>query len=194
MDFVASFPHFVRSVALLAPVGLLRDLPESYRRLQQAAREQQVEAELKEMLASILGVEQCHIPAAEEPQSDHTEKPAAVDGDAIQRWQFLHHKGHAASFISSLLHGPIQHQHEMWQEASRVLREKRRSQEGKDMLVVICGSEDGVVSSAHLQEDLDAIVGRGHYVFEEVPGGHGFLLDKAASEEVVGILRREWNL
>ena len=62
------------------------------------------------------------------------------------------------------------------------------------MLVVICGSEDGVVSSAHLQEDLDAIVGRGEYVSEEVPGGHGFLLDKAASEEVVGILRREWNL
>ncbi|KAK1812023.1 hypothetical protein LTR12_013583 [Friedmanniomyces endolithicus] len=194
MDFVASFPHLVQSVALLAPVGLLRDLPASYQRLQQAARERHDEAELKEMLASILGVEQSHNPAAEEPQSDHPEKSAAVDSDAIQRWQFLHHEGHAASFISSLLHGPIQHQHEMWREASRVLREKRRSQEGKDMLVVICGSEDGVVSSAHLQEDLDAIVGRGEYVFEEVPGGHGFLLDKAASEEVVGILRREWNL
>ncbi|KAK0251341.1 hypothetical protein B0A54_09275 [Friedmanniomyces endolithicus] len=194
MEFVASFPHFVRSVALLAPVGLLRCLPESYRRLQQAAREQQDEAELKEMLANLLGVDQCHISAAEEPQSDHSENPAAVDGDAIQRWHFLHHEGHAASFIGSLLHGPIQDQHETWREACQVLSEKRKSRNGCGVLLVICGSEDGVVSSAHLREDLDATVGREEYVFEKVPGGHSFLLDKATSEEVVGIIKREWNL
>jgi len=38
MEFVASFPWLVRSVALLAPTGLLRGLPQSYLDLVEAAR------------------------------------------------------------------------------------------------------------------------------------------------------------
>ncbi len=40
-----------------------------------------------------------------------------------------------------------------------------------------------------MREDLDKIIGREEYGFKDVPSGHSFLINKAASEMVVEILR-----
>ncbi|GAB7334601.1 hypothetical protein MBLNU13_g06571t1 [Cladosporium sp. NU13] len=59
MDFVASFPHLVRSVALLAPAGMIRSLPQVYVDFKDAVRDGvKSEGELNDMLAGVLGVEE----------------------------------------------------------------------------------------------------------------------------------------
>jgi hypothetical protein len=38
------------------------------------------------------------------------------------------------------------------------------------------------------------MIGPENYVYQTVEGGHGFLLDQDACEQVVQTLVREWNL
>lgn len=178
MDFVASFPHLVRSVALLAPVGLLRSLPDSYTELQQAARDGKSEVELRPLLASALGVD----------EEDAEAEGAVANAEAIKRWQYEHHQGQATSFVSTLLHGPVQGQHDVWRDACAVLKENEES------FVVLCGDSDWVVPAEHVKEDLDGMMGESKFVFGTVPGGHGFLLDEDACEQVVEVLAKEWRL
>lgn len=210
MDFVASFPHLVHSVALLAPVGLLRSLPGSYVALQQAANDGKGEDELKELAAIALGVD---------GQAGTSGDDAVANAAAILRWQYQDHQGHVTSFVSSLQYGPIQHQHEFWRKACEVLKEKQKASTSKqpERLVVVCGSEDGVVPAEHVKEDLDGMIGfgtsvfddvpdgdarqdpdrvtgGGSYVFETVKGDHGLLLDAHACASILDVLFIDWAL
>lgn len=178
MDFVASFPHLVRSVALLAPVGLLRSLPDSYTELKQTAQDGKSVDELRPLLASALGVD----------DDDAEAEGAVANAEAIKRWQFEHHQGQATSFVSTLLHGPVMGQHDVWRDACTVLKKKNES------FVVLCGDSDWVVPAEHVKEDLDGMMGEAKFVFGTVPGGHGFLLDEEACGLVVERLGREWGL
>ncbi|KAK3619225.1 hypothetical protein LTR56_016128 [Elasticomyces elasticus] len=198
MDFVASFSHLVRNVAILAPAGLLRDLPGSYKTLRTAAQEGKPEEELRRLLGALLDVENEDTSLARKGhEPDVKPSKTGVDSVALQHWQFYYHQGHAASFISTLQHGPIQGQHETWKDACNVLRAKQRANEAngiKERFVAICGREDWVVPSEHVREDLDGMMGKDEYVFKVVPGGHSFLLDEAACEQVVDVLAKEWQL
>ena len=87
MDFAATFPHLVRSVALLAPGGMIRSLPKVYENLKQASRDGKGEAELNEILAGVLGV-----------GDDEDSEDAVVANIAkVVRWQYENHQGHARS-------------------------------------------------------------------------------------------------
>lgn len=184
MEFVASFPHLVRSIALLAPVGLLRTMPGVYEDLRQAARNGTDDSELKKMLAGVLGVD----------EKVNTENEADANAVALKRWQYEHHQGHPTSFVSTLVNGPLQNQHEVWREACEGLKGKQGTRQGKEKLVVICGAEDNVVPAEHVKEDLDEMMGNDHYVFAKVPGDHGFLMDDGACKKVVDMLMAEWEL
>jgi len=185
MDFVASFPHLVRSVALLAPAGLIRGLPRVYVEFKDAVKEgKKSDAELNEMLAGVLGV----------GEGEDDENPVVANVAKMVRWQYENHRGHARSFASTLVNGPVMGQEGVWREACEVLIEKQRVREGKDRLVAICGEEDWVVKKGWIKEDLDGMMGEEEYVFRTVKGGHGFLIDEEACEKIVETLVEEWKI
>jgi len=185
MDFVSSFPHLVHSVALLAPAGLIRTLPDVYVKFRQAARDGKSDGELNGMLAGVLGV----------GEDEDSEDEVVANVAKMVRWQYENHQGHATSFVSTLLNGPVQDQHEVWKNACGILIEQQQqARAGKERLVVVCGESDFVVRAEHVREDLDGMMGEENYVFRTVKGGHGFLLDQAACEQVVEALVEEWKL
>lgn len=178
MDFVASFPHLVRSVALLAPAGMIRTLPQIYVDFKEAVKEgRKSEGELNDMLAGVLGVEE--------------ESEGEGEFERLVRWQYENHRGHARSFASTLVNGPVVEQGDVWREACGVLKEKVK---GRERVVVVCGESDGVVRKEWVREDLDGMLGDGEYVFWTVKGGHGFLIDGEACEKVVEAIGKEWAL
>lgn len=109
--------------------------------------------------------------------------------DMVQ-WQYSCHQGHAASFASTLLYGPVMGQEDAWREACRVLREKHTA--GQETVIMIGGDEDTIVPFRHVCEDLDRYLGKGLYHAETAPGGHGFPLKEG--QRIVDILGRAWNL
>lgn len=180
MDFVASFPHLVRSVALLAPVGMIRSLPGVYVEFKDAVSEgKKSDVELNAMFAGVLGV----------GESEHE-----GEFESLVRWQYENHRGHARSFASTLLHGPVIGQGAVWQEACGGLKEGQKAREGRERLVVVCGEDDWVVRKEWVKEDLDGMMGEEQYVFRTVEGGHGFLIDGEACERVVETLVEEWKI
>lgn len=191
MDFVASFPHLVRSVALIAPAGMLRSLPRDYKVLRDAAAEGKGEEELKPLVKEALGVKE-------------GDGEGEVGWERLVRWQFEEHEGHARSFASTLLHGPVVGQGGIWREACEVLKGKRRAADGVggggpggERLVVVCAADDAVVRPEFVREDLEGFMGSGEegsFVFETLPGGHGFLADGGVCKGVVVVLGREWGI
>ena len=182
MDFVASFPHLVRSVALIAPAGMLRSLPREYQDLRDAAAEGKGEEELRGLVKEALGVAD-------------GEGEGEVGFERLVRWQFERHEGHARSFTSTLLHGPVVGQGEVWREACEVMKGKKRV--SGERLVVVCAADDTVVRPEFVREDLEGFMGSGEegsFVFETLPGGHGFLEDEGVCRVVVEMLGREWGI
>lgn len=187
MDFIASNPHFVKSVVLLAPVGTLRSLPDSYVRLQKAAREGKAsEADMRDLVGAALEVSSL---TAEQ-------SPEAMATMSVTDWQFHTHQGHVASFASTVAHGPIQDQHEVWDKACGVLlsrlQEQKAAGQRVERPVLIGGDEDWVVPIAHVQEELEKRLGKENLVVNSVPGGHGFVAPQAG--KIVEIISREWRL
>ena len=181
MDFVASFPHLVRSVALLAPAGMIRTLPQIYVDFKEAVTGGgKSEGQLNDMLAGVLGV-------AEESEGEGA-------FERLLRWQYETHPGHARRFAPPLVPGPVVEQGGVWREACGMLKEKVEAREGRERVVVVCGEDDWVVRKEWVKEDLDGMLGDGQYVFRTVKGGHGFLIDGEACERVVEAIGEEWAL
>jgi hypothetical protein len=185
MDFVASFPHLVRSVALLAPAGLIRTLPGVYVEFKDAVMEgKKSDVELNAMLAGVLGV----------GEGEDSQDPVVANVARMVRWQYENHRGHARSFASTLLHGPVMGQEGVWREACGILKEGQRTREGRERVVVVCGEDDWVVRKEWVKEDLDGMMGEEEYVFRTVKGGHGFLIDGEVCGRVVEAIGDEWRL
>lgn len=87
MDFAATFPHLIRSVALLAPAGLIRTLPDVYVNFAQAARDGKSDEELNGMLAGVLGV----------GEGEGEEDEVVANAAALVRWQYENHQVSVAS-------------------------------------------------------------------------------------------------
>lgn len=195
MEFVASFHWLVKNVCLLAPTGMLRSLPQSYLDLRKATQDEEGEEEIRRLLAVAEDVEFTmpgHKHGLRYANATSAEGDA-LDYEAIVQWQYSCHEGHAASFASTLLHGPVLGQEETWLEACRVLKEKHSErQDGHETLLVICGQDDTVVPVQHVREDLDRLIGRSNFRSETVPGGHGFPLTQG--DGIVDILGQAWRL
>ena len=189
-------------MALIAPAGLLRTLPKEYADLKIAAG-QGVEGEaLRALVAGALGLEDDVVEEIAVETEAQTGAAALTDFSQLCRWQFEHHQGHARSFASALLHGPVQGQEEIWTAACGVLKGKRAAAKdgaigGAERLVVICAADDTVVRAGDVREDLEGFMGAGEegkFSFETLPGGHGFLADEGVCKDVVQILGREWGI
>jgi len=161
---------------------MLKSLPREYADLKNATRDG-VEGEvLKGLVKEALGVA--------EGNGD-----GEVGFARLVRWQFEQHEGHAMSFASTLLNGPVQGQGEVWREACAILKGKRKV--SGERLVVVCGAEDDVVRAEDVREDLERFMGdgeEGKFVFETLPGGHGLLADERVCRDVLDILGKEWGI
>lgn len=178
MDFVSCFSELVRSVVLLAPVGLLRRLPREYTRSAFWYPVLVSKAGMRRLVGAALGVD---VRGREHPGTD-TPTSGFSAAEACQ-FQFDMHRGHVHSFLSGLQYGPRQDQEAVWRKACRIIKGGAgagRSRNLRDKILVICGAEDEVVPSAHVHEDLMWLLGLDHFEFATVPGGHGFVYPNGA--------------
>jgi hypothetical protein len=162
---------------------MLRSLPREYEVLKEAAREGVEGEALRGLVKAALGVE-------DGDEDGDVEQDGGFG--SLVRWQFENHEGHARSFASTLLYGPVQGQGEVWEKACGVLKGKRV--ESQERLVVVCGAEDDVVRAGDVRGDLEGFMGGEDFAFETLPGGHGFLADERVCRDVVEVLGREWRI
>ena len=200
MSFTAYFPRLVKSIILLAPGGLLRNLPEGYDNLAFRLAHFVPSSYLRRIVGDLLGV---RLSAASLDYSNQSkvEGDYPLDASAIVQWQFDNHKGFVQSFISTIEHGPITNQHSDWRvvcniikgNISQVTSSNQSSKLFDSKILVIFGESDGVVIEKELSADLLDLIGNPrHLEIKVVPGGHGFPIP--SSSNVVKHICRFWDL
>lgn len=202
MQFAASMPQLVKSVVLLGPAGLIRQLPDSYldRWLyhpEEAPSADALRAKVRETLeVELSGPKLSRVPgvgkafAGPSPTSGaHREFSM---GDMVQ-WQFDHHQGNAMSFQETVRYGPLQNQHATYATVCDVIAGKTHSESklhGSKLLVMF-GADDTVVVGKETHEDLGKMLPAERLVVEYLPGGHGFPYPN--SEQITRSILRFWG-
>jgi pimeloyl-ACP methyl ester carboxylesterase len=213
MSFAAHFPYLVNSIVLLAPGGILRYLPKEYETTLVRYHYLVPSKYLRRVVGNILGVNLSNSPLGHTNPVDQDQtgpevsqdakllRQGVLDISAIVQWQFDYHKGFVHSFINTIEHGPLTHQHADWEKACNVIKgdtikssaSSRSSRLFNSRILVIFGDNDGVVVEKHVSDDLSEMIGGSEHVeFKVVPGGHGFPVP--SSEEVVRHISEFWGL
>lgn len=213
MSFAAHFPYLINSIVLLAPAGLLRSLPDGYGTSFFSYPDLIPFSYLRKLVGRILGVSFNPGPNSRDSRSgpDRSGSEGAqkakvleklsMDMPAIVQWQFDNHKGFVLSFIDTIKHGPLMHQHQDWVKVCNIIRGTRALTSSTDhstklfnsKMLVIFGDADGVVLEKELSADLlEMIGGPEHVDFKVVPGSHGFPFP--SSDEIVGHISDFWGL
>lgn len=213
MSFAAHFPYLVNSIVLLGPGGILRYLPREYETTLVRYPRLVPFNYLRRVVGSILGVKLSQpafgqINPVDQDQSGpevsqevRVLRKEDLDIPAIVQWQFDYHYGFVHSFMNTIKHGPLMHQHPDWEKACNVIKGDaincsplaRSSRLFNSKILVIFGDNDGVVVGKHVSEDLSEMIGGTEHVeFKVVPGGHDFPVP--SSEEVVRHISQFWGL
>ena len=215
MSFAAHFPYLVESIVLLAPGGILRQLPDGYRSLIFKHPVLIPRSYLRKRVAGLLGVRQSSSSAHLDSlvrygQGETHPKPnqqssmsvkKALDIDEIVQWQFDHHHGFVHSFCNTVKHGPYMEQGADWQKICNVLKgdtsqttkAEQSSRLFNNRILMVFGDDDNVISKDEIVADLTKMMGGPqHLVCRNVPGGHGFPVP--SSVEVVAHIAQFWGL
>lgn len=184
LAFAATYPSSIRSLVLLGPAGLLRELPDGYddQLMHQPDLAPSREA-IREKVRQILGV------ASSGPALDieldqrwsirTRTAPSRVeetfDMGALLQWQFDHHQGHVHSFQDTIRYGPLQAV-DSWRKVCDMIAGRTRPDTPlhNSKLLVFFGKDDGVVIGEETTEDILKLLPAGHLQTEYLPGGHGF--------------------
>ncbi|KAL9598456.1 MAG: hypothetical protein Q9219_004492 [cf. Caloplaca sp. 3 TL-2023] len=200
MSFVSHFPYLVNSIVLLAPGGLLRTLPKGYTSSLFPCRRFIPSGYLRKLVAEILGAKQSEAVNTDSVPKDIT-TIASLSSAAITQWQFDFHEGIVHSFIDTILHGPLMHQHSDWKKVCSIIngespRSATRRPNGRlvnSKILVVFGDEDGVVVGKDVSADLTELLGGPeHLVVRYTSGGHGFPIPQ--SEDVIKYICEFWGL
>ena len=212
MSFAAHFPSLVNSIILLAPGGILRSLPIDYETTFFRYPGLVPSTYLRRLVGKVLNVDRgsSQYPWAKakstflnqtEVKTTGESKPLeapAVDVPAVVQWQFDYHQGFIHSFVNTIQHGPLQHQHAEWK---KVCESIKRGTPGSSLpcriqnskILVIFGDADAVVVGKEVSEDLGQMLGGAEHVeFHTVPGSHSFPVPSC--EEVVKHISDFWKL
>lgn len=213
MAFAAHFPYLINSIVLLAPVGILRYIPDDYKSFLFRHASFLPGKYVRRAVGKLVGVPS---PETGEKLSagleDVDSDPEAVEETALMgqkkinvkeivQWQFDHHKGFCHSFVDTIRHGPIMNQHSDWRRVCDLIRDKKPpldilhadSKLRNSKLFVIFGDSDGIVVADDVLMDLERMLGgRKHLVHKIVRGGHGFPI--FSCDEVVGHLCEFWHI
>lgn len=213
MAFAAHFPYLINSIVLLAPVGILRYIPEDYKSFLFRHASFIPGKYVRRAVGKLLGVPS---PETGEKLSaglkDVDSDPEAVEETAlvgqkkinvkeIVQWQFDHHKGFYHSFVDTIRYGPIMNQYSDWKKVCDLIKDRNTpldelhadSKLRNSKLFVIFGDSDGIVVADDVLMDLERMLGgRKHLVNRIVPGGHGFPI--SSCDEVVGHISEFWHI
>ncbi len=210
MSFSSFFPNLVESIILLAPVGILRYLPKEYENPYFHYHHFVPYSYLRRMVGSLLGVNSSPVPldcsrsdtedqaGFEVSQATKSIDEGLIDVPAIVQWQFDHHRGFVHSFISTIEHGPLMHQHTDWERICSVIKghsgqNSSRSRLLNGKILVVFGDTDGIVIAEEVSADLSKMIGGPeHVTFRSVPGGHGFPVPSCG--EIVKHISEFWDL
>ena len=200
MSFAAKFPYLVNSIILLAPAGILRSLPEDYQTIYFRYPRLVPSSYLRRLVANILGVKLSGV-SLEQMDSSNAETRSRLDVPAIVQWQFDNHNGFVHSFINTIAHGPLMHQHSDWRIVADIFKGNakgsgpsgRLSKLFDSRMLVIFGDSDGIAAEKEISADMLKIFdGGSHLEFKVVPGGHGFPVP--SSDDVVKHIFGFWKL
>lgn len=193
MSFAAHFPYLVRSIVLLAPGGIIRSLPDGYKNVFFRHPSLIPSRYLKRLVGKALVLNLNSLPHMSHNQTDETmsrEEDSHMPGNRISdisdvvQWQYDHHQGFIHSFINTIQHGPLMHQHSDWRRVCENFS-------GKKILVVL-GDSDDIVTKQEMSEDLSRICDNPELVeVQSVAGTHG---DLPKSHEVVKLISDLWGL
>ncbi|KAI2626919.1 Alpha/Beta hydrolase protein [Hypomontagnella submonticulosa] len=202
LAFTGAFPEAVRSLVLLGPAGLLRELPDGYedQHMHQPEPAPSPEA-LREKVREILGVAPSGpalnmqlgrkrvIPMETGPS--RVEK--AFDMGEVLQWQFDYHQGHIHSFQDTVQYGPLQHQEDLWGKVCDIIAGRTRPDVAlhKSKLLVFFGRDDDIVVGKETTEDILKLLPSDHLRVEYLPGGHGFPYPN--SEEITRTILSFWG-
>lgn len=199
LAFATTYPSSIRSLVLLGPAGLIRQLPDGYD--DQGMHRPDLAPSpgaIREKVRQILGV------AASRPvlglkldrRSLDRTAPSPVektfDMGALLQWQFDNHDGHIHSFQDTIRYGPLQAL-DLWRRACDVIagRTGPNTTLHNSKLLVFFGKDDDVVAGEETTEDILKLLPGSHLQTEYLPGGHGFPYPN--SEKITETILSFWS-
>ena len=169
MAFAADFAHMLNHTILLAPAGILRNMPQMMKGFKEPDSYEHIDMLIA--IRPLIGLGEFETIYTNEEMRQReallaTGKNAMAtmkpNVPSIIQWQYDYHHGFPYGFVSSLLHGPIQHQHEDWKKVA----ETYSSSDSRNGILVIFGEHDSVVNGKEVIEDMETIFKnkqRAHY-------------------------------
>ncbi|MDI1490018.1 MAG: hypothetical protein OHK93_001217 [Ramalina farinacea] len=206
MHYAATHPELLDSVVLLGPAGIVRRLPAGYMKWVFKFPVLDGTAYVRRAVAQCVGATTPLAEGSEVTESEgegHTVERQKPDMAAIVQWQWNSHEGFLHSFVDTLRHGPVMHQHEDWRAVCRILKMEKApayltgGNNGLygSKLLIIFGDDDTVVLKSEVVPDMEEMLGKGaedHLVVRDVPGGHGF--PSTEGSKVVEHIAEFWRL
>lgn len=194
--FASYFPNLINSLTLIAPSGLIRphNLGRANRLLYsqgvipEALLHRAVKSRLKTPLfakktsedANPIGAEDAVKAEINLEPSDHVvlskEHPNITIESAVSH-QVDHHDGFVGAFMSSIRHGPIVEQHDVWRTIGKRLTEQNASANsssewlGDGKVLIIVGRHDVIIKADELVPDATAALD-GNVEFRYIDAGH----------------------
>ncbi|KAI0467780.1 Alpha/Beta hydrolase protein [Xylaria cf. heliscus] len=185
LSFTGAYPEAVRSLVLLGPAGLLRNLPEGYEDpLMHHPETAPSPDAIREKVRQILGVASSGPPPNIQPGQKGSNPlgvgPSRVnkifDMGALFQWQFDYHQGHVHSFQDTVRFGPLRGRQDLWGKVCDIIAGRTRPDSAlhNSKLLVFFGRDDDVVVGEETVEDILKFLPPEHLQVEYLPGGHGF--------------------
>lgn len=206
MHYAATHPELLESVVLLGPGGILRHLPTEYTKWAFNFPFLDGTEYVRRAVAQCVGATTPIAHGSEVTESEgeaNTIDRQKPDMAAIVQWQWDSHEGFLHSFVDTLRHGPIMHEHEDWRAVCKILNRQTapaHSTSGKSglyggKLLIIFGNDDTVVRKSEVLPEVEEMLGSGvenHLEVRSVPGGHGF--PTTEGPKVVEHIAKFWQL
>lgn len=202
LAFAAAYPSSIRSLVLLGPAGLLRQLPEGYddKLMYQPDLAPSPEA-IREKVREILGVApsgptlniQLGMRRVTSVATGPSRVEKSFDMGGILQWQFDHHHGHIHSFQDTIRYGPLQAEH-LWGIVCDMIAGRVRPDTAmlNSKLLAFFGEDDDVVVGKETTEDILKLLPASKLQTEYLPGGHGFPYPN--SETITRTVLSFWGL
>ncbi|KAK3044628.1 hypothetical protein LTS18_000778, partial [Coniosporium uncinatum] len=223
-DFTSFFPNLISSLILIAPSGIVRPehLSERSRLLYHtpwvppSLVNWLVKRRLR-MGPNAVATTRLSVPpstdvadaasaeAGEQPPVDYDYAPIYENRPLVSvanavNWQLEHHDGFVPSFISSIQHSPITHQHHRWrligerlsaQKANSADEERLAQGLERSKVLILLGRNDPIVIAYEVEEDAKAVLGTENLEVVRFDAGHEIPISRA--EEVVDTMWEFWG-
>ncbi|KAL8794256.1 MAG: hypothetical protein Q9195_003210 [Heterodermia aff. obscurata] len=215
MAYAAHHPQHVESIVLLAPGGILRQMPDDYKSLFFRYPSLCSSELLRRLVAKAQGVELRNpknapvvqkevVDLHDEAGSRKVNEPWYKDDfniSAVVQWQFENHHGLIHTFVSNYQYGPIMYQNTDWERVGKIIKGEAgaahttstspKLQGGR--ILAIFGIDDNIVNGREVSKDLLQLIGAKESTeIRWISGGHDFPVHH--SDEVVDHIASFWDL